>query len=506
MAGFNSLNKGSSITAGGVPLPIGPFGTLEVSEATPGNQSTFIYGLNQSIWVTSSLGSGAGVTVSEGIVTCSSGISSTGRAVVQFKRGLQYRAGQGGSCKITAIFDPGVAGSRQIAGVGNTECGYYFSRTNTNFGITHTESGQREIRKLTITAAGSTENVTITLNGVSTTINIAAGSNINQASYQISKGDFTQAFPGWVAEAIDGTVYFSAQSAGPLTGSYEITGGVTSGSFSRVEAGVSPVSTFISQSQWNIDRFDGTGESRVTLNPGKGNVYGIGYQYLGFGDAIFSIEDPNKGVLVPVHRIINANSRNKVVLSNPYVAARWGAVNVGSTTNVSIKGGSAAQFVEGKIVRNIGPSFATGSVKASVGTSLVPLLTIRTNRVFKDTSSYGLIDPFNISIGHDTGSAASIALLQVFVYQNAGLQGRVNYQYVDQNNSFAAADYEATGSIINPNTSLRKNFIVGPNDSLTINLKDENFALSNGETLTIAAKTTKGTSDVACSLSWFEDQ
>jgi hypothetical protein len=500
---FNSLNK--NLLSDGGTLSIGPFGSLEVSQASPNSQATFANAINPQQWITNSLGTGASVTVSEGIVTCSSGISSTSRAVVQLNRGLKYRAGQGATCKMTAIFDPGLAGTRQLAGVGNTECGYYFSRRDTDFGIVHVESGRREIRKLTVTAAGGTEAVTVVLNGVSTTVNIVGGASTNQTSYQLSIGDYSQATPGWSAEAIDGTVYFTAQSSGPLTGTYSIAGTLASGTFSRVLEGVATSETFISQSNWNIDKFDGTGPSGVTLNPGKGNVYSIGYQYLGFGNAVFSIEDPNKGTLVPVHRLKYANSRDKVVLSNPYMAAQWAAENAGSTTSVSIKGASASQFIEGQIVKTIGIAHATSSIK-SVTAALTPLVTIRANRVLNNDAVYGMLDPFNISIGHDTGNASGTSLLEVYVYENARLTGPTNYQYVNSLYSLAAADLASTGITILPTTVLKKVFVVGPNDSATLRISEENFSISNGDRLTLAAKTTSGTSTVLASLSWFEDQ
>lgn len=511
MSGFNTLNKGG-IGGGGGGLPggssINPFGSLNVSEQNPTAQATFVYGINTTQWTTSSNGDSAAVTVANGIVTCSSGISTSGSAGVRLRRGMKYRAGQGGIGKITAVFDPGVTGTAQVAGIGNPDCGYYFAKSGTNFGVLHISSGKKEIRKLTITAAGGTENVTITLDGVSKTFAIVGGANINQTSYLISEQDFTNVGPGWDAESIDGDIYFSSlRPRSTLTGSYGITtSGTASGSFSIVQSGTGATQAFVTQSQWNIDKMDGTGDSRIILNPSKGNVYGVGFQYLGFGNAIFSVEDSNKGIFVPVHQIKNSNARDTVVLQNPHLFARWSVANAGSSTGVSLKGASAATFVEGNINRNIGPAFATGSIKTGVTTTIVPILSIRPNQVYKNLSCYGEIDPYNISVGADFTNAAQTDLLNVYVYRGAVLSGPVNFSYVNSDISICAADRSATGVSTIANTQLMKSFTCQANSAITLTLGAGEFFLSFREVLTIAAATTGNTAKVSANISWYEDQ
>jgi len=510
MSGFNTL-KGSGGGGTGEGLAggagINPFGSLNVAELTPTAQATFVYGLNTSTWLTSSTGNSSAVTVANNIVTCSSGISTSGSAEVRLCRGMKYRAGQGGVGKFTAIFDPGVANNTQIAGLGNTESGYYFARQGTNFGILHVDSSKKEIRKLTINAAAGTETVTVTLNGVAISFSITGGSLINQTSHQISIQDFSQVGHGWDAEAIDGTVYFVSRQAQNLNGTYSFSSlGTATGTFSTIQSGAAAIPTFISQSSWNIDRLDGSQDGRVILDPSKGNVYSIGYQYLGFGNAIFSVEDENKGILVPVHQIKNANVRNSVVLSNPHVFMLWNSTNSGSSTSVDIKGGSGALFTEGIVNRNIGPTFATGSYRTGVQTTPVPILTIRPNKVFKNQTCYGEIDPFNISVGADFNAAANTDLLNVLIYKNLTLTGPVNFSYVDQNNSIVACDIAATGFTITSNSKLMKSFSVPANNAVTLQLNYQDFFLSQREKFTIVVSTTGNTANVAANISWFEDQ
>lgn len=514
MSGFTSLGKksagGGAGGGAGNSNAIGPFGTSLVSNMTPTSQGAFIYGTttNSSQWLTGSNGTGALITVSEGIMSCSSGASLSGSCFVQLPRYAKYRPGQGVISRMTAVFDPGKTDTTQLAGVGNKESGYYFARRGTNFGILHRERSKREIRSFSVAAQGVVT-VVVSLGNGSTTFSIDGGSNVNQTSYLISRQDFTQVGRGWSAESIDGTIFFLSETPGPIGGTFDITvGGVSIVTAAAVvQAGVLPTDTFISQSSWNIDALDGNGASRMILDPSKGNVYGVGYQYLGFGDPVFCVENPETGLLTDVHRIQTTNARNTIVVRNPQMTTRWVAINSGSlASNVTIKGASAGIFVEGLILRNVGPSFATSASKSNVD-ALVPVMTLRPNRVYSGQCNYGELNLFNVSVGCDAGSSAGNKILKVFIYRNAVLGGPVNYQPVDSR-SFTAVDTAATSMTIGSNTQLLKSFIVAANNSVTLSINDENFYLANGETLTFAVQR-GGTSNVDSALvstGWFEDQ
>lgn len=284
-----------------------------------------------------------------------------------------------------------------------------------------------------------------------------------------------------------------------------MSGGTIAYTTAQVQAGADPIETFVSQSSWNIDPMDGTGPSRFALDRTKGNIYDIGYQYLGFGDPSFSIEDPETGAFAFCHRIQTANKVTRTVLKNPLTFAGWEAVNSGSSTSVTVKGASAGTFTEGIVNRSIGVAFSQVFNKSSAANGVaVPVLTIRADQVFNGQACYGEIDIFNISVGTDTGAAASIRLLEVYVYKNATLTGPVNYQYINSTQSICSYDTAATGF---SGGQLVKAFLVAANDSITLSLRDENFYLSNSQKITIVVKPLTGNIDtIAGSISWFEDQ
>lgn len=519
MSGFTSLGKkslgggggGSSLNANST----GPFGTSLVSESSSTAQSCFTYDLGPASWTSFTNGTGADTSVSNGVLSVTSGTSLSGSAFTRLSRGIRYRAGQGSMVRITALFGAGQSDTLQLAGMGNSESGYYFAMSGSNFGILHREKSSLEVRKFTITSApAGSANLTLTLDGKVATVPVNGGSSTNQTAYQATvSGSFSTIGSGWFAEAHGSDLYIASRKAGPFDGSFSLFNGASSiATVTTTTAGELPTQTFIPQSSWNVDPMDGTGQSRFALDRTKGNVYGVGLQYLGYGNAFFSVEDPETGLLTTCHMIRNANSRTTPVVKDPYMTAKWHVENSGSlASSVTLKGASAANFVEGKILRNVGPSFSVLAEKIGPGDDvenvLVPVLTIRANSIHKGRVCHGEIDPFNMTVGSDTGNASSTTLVTVYIYKNVDLGGPVNFKYVDSANSICSYDTTATSITTTTRSKLIKSFVLSANSSLVLNLEQENFFLCSGETLTIAAKCNKNNnSDVTVSLSWFEDQ
>ena len=62
------------------------------------------------------------------------------------------------------------------------------------------------------------------------------------------------------------------------------------------------MNTWTPQSSWVYDKADGSG-GLAAVDWTKGNVFAVQYQYLGFGNIRFSMEDRSTGAFVPVHDI-----------------------------------------------------------------------------------------------------------------------------------------------------------------------------------------------------------
>ena len=226
--GFNDLKKPTTRIDGAdkvyVNGPASTFGEISVSQLDPVAQGDFVYNVNDQVFNNTQFAGGA-LTVSDGMATLSSGTNSSGSAVVQLRRGLKYRSGQGSMMRGTALYDTPDAGNAQFIGLGNAECGYFIGYFGTNFGILHSEDGSREIRSVTITSGANTGDVTVTLDGDSIVVPVTGGNDVTQTAYQLSLADYTNVGRGgWLAGVVSDTVYFLSARSGPASGSYSVAG------------------------------------------------------------------------------------------------------------------------------------------------------------------------------------------------------------------------------------------------------------------------------------------
>jgi hypothetical protein len=487
--------------------PLSTFGDIRTVTVIPVAQGDFVYGLNSRVFTTSSFAGGT-VTHVSGTAELDSGTDPAGSATVQLRRHLKYRPGQGSSMMATALFGTPNAGSAQFVGAGTAECGYFIGYFGTSFGILHSETGEREVRRYSVTTGAATEAVTVTLDGSSIVVPVTGNNDITQTAYQLSIADYSQVGRGgWVTDVIGSDVYFlSARSNSIYTGSYSIAGGVINGTFSRLVAGEAQTNTFISQSSFNVDKLDGNGHTGMVLDPSKGNVFEIQFQYLGFGNANFSIENSETGKISQFHIIKNANNRTTPVLKNPNVNVLATCANIGGTTTTKLKTASMAAFIEGEI-KNLDPQYAKSFSFSGINTSTYkPLAALKVNRIFNDQSCFGEIDFLRIA-GANTVNNQTVTIA---LFLDAKISGDVNYQYIQQGQSivsYANLNPGAGGNTITnlANLSPTYELVISSASSVIANIEDLKIAIGIGRTIVVAIKTSASVSG-DMSLSWFEQQ
>jgi hypothetical protein len=487
---------------GGVTIdgPLSGFGELETVSPVPTSQVAFIYGLNPLLVTTDVYGTGATVTLSNGEAVMTSGTATDGYARLTSKKVAKYRAGQATMAKWTARFTTGSAGNRQMAGLYNIEAGYQFGYNGTAFGILYTETATVEVQTLTVTVAPtSAGNVTVTLDaGTPVVVAISNQPNTSVTASEIAAANYSQTAGGWDAQAVANVVYFTRKTAG-TAGASSFSAGTTgmAATFAILTTGTSPTEQFIPQSSWNVDRFDGTGPSGQTIDPTKGNVYGVQFQYLGYGDAFFYIVNGLTGRPQLVHVIRNANTRTSTNLRNPNLYLVWESRNIGTGTSVVMRGASGGAFVEGS-VRFLGAQFAAPPVAVTAGAGVeTPVLSLRANTVYLNRQSTAQMQIDRISVACD---GTKTVLFKV--YKNSTLTAP-RWQFVNSTTSAASFDQNATGFSVG-NGTLVYSFSVSKTGNTTEQLTDIDLFLQAGDYLTITA-TSVNASDVAASIVWIED-
>jgi hypothetical protein len=469
---------------------VSAFGIALAAEETPIAQLTAHYGLGNKVETFNATGGTVGTSGNE--FECTTGTSVGGYGVIRSKRGAIYKGGEGVSGKFTARFTTGVANSLQAAGLFSLTDGLLFGYDGADFSVIHQRNGKAEVRELTISAGASgTESLTIVVNGSSHTFNVTSGSAAFNAA-EIT-AELEANISGWYFTQNGSKVVAMAQSTGAKSGTYSFTnntgGGTCAGSWAQVTAGVDKTETAVAQADWNVNTFD-------SLDPTKGNVFLVKYQYLGYGQVSFYIEDPSDGRFTLVHRIEYANANTAPSLGNPTMKIGWISASLGSTTDLSVYGASAGLFIEGKN-KPTEPTRAEFNT-INVGTTLTNAITLRNRRVFNGIPNANEIKLLELSAQTDSSKGAIIEVIA-----DGTPASEQNFFYVDETGSIAEEDETAisitNGRILNVIT-------LGGAESRTVDLSAFEEVLLPGETISVIARVTSGAaSDITIGLTWRED-
>jgi len=119
------------------------------------------------------------------------------------------------------------------------------------------------------------------------------------------------------------------------------------------------VEEVVLQADWNIDRMDGTGPSRITLDPTKAQIGYIDFEWLGVGGVGFSFVIDN--VIFPVHEMTHANKLPTVYMSTPNLPITYEIENDGTgpaasmvhiCSSVASEGGQEATVTQTYVSRS----------------------------------------------------------------------------------------------------------------------------------------------------------
>lgn len=418
------------------------FGEMLVAELSQKALLDFIYGINTDLVVTQGNQSGS-VTAANSLGTAATGAAANSSGTFRTRSFSQYKPGQGSRARFTAVFTTGVADSHQIAGLGDASNGFFFGYNGTAFGILHRFNGSPEIRTLTLTVASSTaEDITITLDGVAAAdVTVTASAALTVTANEIAAHDYSSVGRGWDAHADGDTVVFVSWDASVRTGTYTLSSATTAvGTFAQTVAGIAPTDTWIPQASWNgKDRFDGNGNTGVTIDPTKGNTYQISMQWLGFGTIKFFVEDPDDGEFHEVHGIEYSNANTTPSTSNPNLPLLMQAENVANTSDLSVSTASCALFTDGK-AETLGPRKGASATVVLTGvTTETPCMTL-CNRIVNQ----GRENKTQAKLLYVTAAVEHSKTVQIKLHKNQTLVG-ASFAALDSNSPLSL-DTSATSS------------------------------------------------------------
>ena len=484
-----------------------PFGAVHVENLTPIFQADAVYNIdaNQNIVTTSS---GGTMVVSNSMFVASTGTTVGAQAVMQSRKRLRYRAGQGVVGRFTAIYTSPVANSYQIVGFGHAEDGVYIGYSGTSFGILYVRRGVMEQRTLTVTTgASSAASCTITLNGVAFSVPLTASGNIQRTVYEIASFTYT----GWKAyPASSTTVVFVKDSVGSAAGlfSFAANGTGASASIALTNVGVASTETFIPQASFNLDTLDGNGPSGFNIDPTFGNLFQIHIKYLGFGDITFFVQttpDDNNPIFSVFHTIKNPNSLTQPSFGNPSFPFTMAAYSAGSTTNLTVKCASYMGGIEGQKILHGNRFSYYNQLTTVTAASYQCLMTIGNKLTYSGRSNQAVINLLSVS-----GAVKHTSPVIYYLVKNATLAGNPSFAAV-ASNSCAIIDKAATTCTFTDKQVIWSGHLgdTGEIDHHFGNgaFNIEEVTLQPGEYVTLCAKATTGSpSYVTGSINTREDQ
>jgi hypothetical protein len=459
----------------------------------------FAYGLNTDLVIIRANQSGT-VTGANSLATISSGASANSEARLSSRDICRYVPGHGARARFTSIFTSGVAGNTQTSGIGDTSNGFFFGYNGTSFGILHRRNGKPEVRTLTVTTASTTaEDITITLDGDATaTVTVTNSGNTTTTANEIAAHDYSDVGRGWTATALGATVVFESWSSETQSGTYSLSSATSAiGTFAQNVVGTAPTETWVAQTSWNgEDIFDGTGITGSTIDPTKGNVFQIDYQWLGFGAVFFYVEDQTDGELHLVHTLRYANANTTPSLSIPSQPFTVASVNTSNTSDVSVSLSSAGCFVDG-VVEFIGPRKAVAASKDFGATNAeLPILSVDNKVYYQSNINRIAARGITISIASTGGKSVLWKIVR-----NATLTS-ASFTDVSTNTSVLQKDTAATA--YTGGTEIAA-FATGAGSSVVITSGDNNdLVLEPGETITVTADPSANNTDVSISIRFIE--
>jgi len=168
------------------------------------------------------------------------------------------------------------------------------------------------------------------------------------------------------------------------------------------------------QSEWNVDRLDGSKASGGTLNPSgitvdwtKVQLVGIDLQWFGVGRIRWFIS--YQGAPILIHETSHTNVNDVVYMQNPHLPISYEIENVSAASSATFKQICAASFTEGMEPASIYKHTVNNdsTTVALVSTAYRNVISIRPRQFFRNKQNKGMIVPLTITL-NNTGLNALI--------------------------------------------------------------------------------------------------
>jgi len=164
----------------------------------------------------------------------------------------------------------------------------------------------------------------------------------------------------------------------------------------------------VTQANWNGDKLDGTGDSGLTLDLSKSQIFFLDIEWLGVGNVRCGVII--NGQYVVAHTFYNANSLAKVYMTTAVLPVRYEITNTAATASSStMKQICSTVISEGGYEQtSIDHVARRTTALATIGTTFLPLVSIR----LASTALGAVVLPNRVQVLPTTSQNYEVALIK----------------------------------------------------------------------------------------------
>jgi hypothetical protein len=261
------------------------------------------------------------------------------------------------------------------------------------------------------------------------------------------------------------------------------------------------VDTRVPQAEWNGDKLNGTGDSALTIDITKAQIFWQDFEWLGVGSVRtgFIIN----GQTIICHTFQNANNLDRVYMTTAILPVRYEITNTGVTASAgSLRQICSTVISEGGYEKRVATDVVRmTAANTNIGSSFVPLMSIRlaTGR----TGAVVIPDGYSV-----LPTATSAVTFEVALIKNPTLTGA---SWVASSSSNVEQDLSATA--LTGGTVVFSSYVLASTQTSApiSNGSDYNWDLQLGATLggvsdiyTVAARALTGTHNAIGTMSFWD--
>lgn len=260
----------------------------------------------------------------------------------------------------------------------------------------------------------------------------------------------------------------------------------------------------VAQAAWNIDKMNGTGPSRKTVDWSKTQILVISYQALYVGRVVIGLDID--GVIYPVHQFLHANLSTYPYIQEASLPVHYSIRTSGASSAATMRAICATVMNEGgqNLLDMAGRTFSVNGLATAVSCgsgAVVPIISIANQATLNSIAQNSIVIPTAITA---FSTSAKDTIIQVWL--NPTLTGATYGKTIA--NSSVSGDTAATamtgGTLISSLYAPAGREILFNSQVLSKLIMSYSDIIARGDVLTVSGTGLGGTASCYAAINWKE--